>query len=166
MVYLLLKLSYTKEGGENGKEEAHALAGWLQQNLSAQSRDAAWVDSSAMEFSGLVAGILSKRGMPGKRSVSPANFVKAPLPGGVGKDDPNFADFVMNLPTSDSWGAAAWVGNFSWIYIWKQNTEQVLAPRAAQTGMRPCGLQLQAGQACPLPPCWRQRQKFQLIFPR
>lgn len=55
----------------------------------------------------------------------------------------------MNLPTSGSRGAAAWEGNFSRIYIRKQNTGQALAPRAAQTGMRPRGLQLQAGQACP-----------------
>lgn len=65
------------------------------------------------------------------------------------KDKPDFADFVMNLPTSGSRGAAAWEGNFSRIYIWKQNTGQALSPRAAQTGMRPRGLQLQAGQACP-----------------
>lgn len=81
------------------------------------------------------------------------------------KDKPDFADFVTNLPASGSWGAAAWVGNFSHSYVWKQNTEQGLALRAAQIGLRPWGLQLQARQACPLPPCWRQSQKLQLIFP-
>lgn len=34
----------------------------MQRNLSAQSRDAAQADSGAMEFSGLVAGALGKRG--------------------------------------------------------------------------------------------------------
>lgn len=60
MVDFLLKLLYTKEGEKwKGSEEAHALADWLQWNLSAQSSDAAWVDSTAKEFSGLVAGTLS-----------------------------------------------------------------------------------------------------------
>lgn len=38
------------------------------------------------------------------RSVSPGSFIKAPLPGGMDKDKSDFADFVMNLPTSGSWG--------------------------------------------------------------
>lgn len=83
-----------------------------------------------------------------RSSVYPGSFIKTPLPGGIDKDEPDFAVFVMNAPTSGSWETAARVGNFSCIYIWKQNTEQALAPRAAQTGMRPWGLQLQAGQAC------------------
>lgn len=58
-------------------------------------------------------------------------------PGGNVKNEPDLSDFCMNTPVLGSRGAAACMGNFSRIYISKQNPVQALAPVAAWAETRP-----------------------------